>query len=128
MATASVPGYGGSITGLTAASGTAVTEITDWEVNLELDDEDTTSFASSGYKEYTSTLIGATVNFNAVGLQIPPLDRTKRTLTLKAKASGGPEITGEVCCRSTNITCPVTGVVKYAFQGVFSGSITVTNP
>lgn len=127
----SIAGYGGSLAStpdMGESGGGAVTEITDWEANVEFDELDVTSFASAGSAEYIPGVQRGTFSFNAVGLHLPPMDRTERTVTLKAKASGGPEISAKAIVRSTNFNVDHGDKAKYSHQGRFTGAITPSNP
>ena len=119
--TESIAGYGGTLTG--AGS---VTEIKEWEIEISIGLEDTTSIASGGNKEFTPTLIEGTISFNAVGKFIPPT--TRAALTITATIAGGGSISGSVLVERAGASNPHEGVANYSFQGRFTGAITVTNP
>jgi predicted secreted protein len=112
MATASICGLGGSVTG------TGATEIYKWEITVNKDAIEATSFDSQGWKEKVACLIGASGTFSSrnsastVGLHAG--------VAFKTSASG-VAITGNIIISKISVSTPVDGIINYDHTFVFTG-------
>lgn len=112
MATASICGLGGSVTG------TGATEIYKWEVTINKDAIEATSFDSAGWKERVACLIGASGTFSSRG--------SHSTVGLHAgtafkTSASGVAITGDIVISKITVSTPVDNIVNYDHTFVFTG-------
>jgi hypothetical protein len=121
MSTATIAGYGGTVTGLTG-----IVEPKEWSIKIDTDLQDATSFASGGFKEKTPCLIGATGSVKCVGNIVPFYSRTLLSLTLFC-SSGGVNFIGTAYGKMTSITTPVAGVVEFTIDFECTANFTVNN-
>ena len=117
MATASLCGYKGSITGATGAL-----EIQYWEINHNVDAQEVTSFDSAGWKTRIPCLSGATGNFRSVGH--PSLIGLRPNCTFKDDALGGYTISGNIIITKIGHETIVDGVVTFTHDFTFTGTVT----
>jgi len=112
MSTAALCGYNGSVTGTNAL------EIAVWEIDLNIDTPDATSFDSQGWKERVPCLEGATGTFKSIGLASTP--GLHAGCTFKC-SGGGPTVSGDIIINSIGDGTPVDGIVTFEHGFVFTG-------
>jgi hypothetical protein len=112
MATASICGTGGSVTG------TGATEIYKWEVTVNKDAKDATSFESQGWKERVACLIGASGTFSSKNS--PSTVGPHAGVAFKTSASG-VAITGNIVISKVTTNTPVDDIITFDHTFVFTG-------
>lgn len=118
MATASICGSTGSITGATGAL-----EITEWEITQTVDVQEATSFSSNGWKERIACLTGASGNFKTVGH--PSTVGAHAGCTFKDR-TGGYSIAGAILISKVTTGTPVDGLVSFSHDFNFTGTVTAS--
>ena len=118
MATASIAGYSGSVTGPTGMA-----EVTQWKADIRVAQLDVTSMASGGYEEYIAGLTGGDVSISCLGKTVPTRG-TVATLKLDS-GNGGPTISGRAIIGQVSIGVPVADKLSFEVSAKFSGTITI---
>ena len=119
MATASLAGKNGAVTGITG-----VTEISEWNATLVGDPLDATSFASAGWREFIIGLKSGTGSITAKGTAAPTIGSIG-TLTLDCGGAGAPQIEGAAEIVSVGYAVPHDDLVEFTADFNFTGEITV---
>ena len=117
MATTSLCGYNGSVTGATGAL-----EIQYWEINQNVDAQEATSFDSAGWKERVACLKGATGNFRSIGH--PSTISGTKACVFKDQQVGGYTISGNIIITKIGHSTVVDGIVTFPHDFTFTGAVT----
>jgi hypothetical protein len=118
MATASIAGYAGSVTG---PQGMA--EVVEWRADIRVAQLDVTSMASGGFEEYIAGLTGGDVSISCLGKTVPTRGSVA-SLALIA-GSGGPTISGRAIIGQVSVAVPVADKLAFDVSAKFSGTITI---
>jgi hypothetical protein len=118
-ASASLAGYGGSVSGPTG-----VTEVKNWKCDLKTAKLDATSMDSAGWEEFIAGLQGGSGSFTSGGTVAPT--RGLSAATMKTKSTGGMTLTGSIFLERATVNVPVDGSVSYDCEFSWSGSIAIT--
>lgn len=115
MATSALCGYSGTVTNAGAS-----TEVTQWEITLNVDAQEATSFESDGWKERIACLKGGSGTFRSIG--------TSSTVGAHASAafktaSAGLTITGNIIITRIDVETPVNGIVSFNHSFNFTSTI-----
>lgn len=113
MATASACGFSGTVTGPTGQ-----TEVTNWEVTLNVAAEEATSMSSSGWKERIQCLRGGSFTFRTIGQS-----SVVGSCSASFGTGHGLTIGGTGVITKIDIETPVSGIVSFNHSGVFTGAI-----
>jgi hypothetical protein len=113
-ATAALCGYSGEVTG---PSG--VTEVTQWDVTLNVDAQEATSFDSDGWKERIACLKGGSGTFRSIGASS---EVGAQTGSFKTNALG-LTIAGNIIITKIDVETPVNGIVSFTHSFNFTGAI-----
>jgi hypothetical protein len=116
MGTASICGYAGSITGPGSS------EVTNWEITLNLDAQDATSMASAGWRERIACLKGASGTWRSIGTSSTVGKHA--SCTFKDTPTGGISIVGDIVISKITVGTPVDGIVSFVHDFTFTGTIT----
>lgn len=117
MSTQSYCGMNGSITGATGAL-----EISNWNITLNVDAQDATSFASAGWKERIACLKGGSGTFRCIGASSTV--GLHADCTFKDKPAAGVSIEGDIVISKIDVGTPVDGIVTFVHTFNFTGEIT----
>jgi len=113
MSTSAVCGYSGTVTGPAG-----VTEVTQWEVTLNVAAEEATSMASGGFKEKIACLRSGTFTFRSIGHAA-----AMGACSISLSTGHGLTIGGSGIVSKCDIETPVSGIVSYNHSGTFTGAI-----
>jgi hypothetical protein len=116
MATSALCGSTGSITG--------VTEITAWDITLNVDTPEATSMASEGWKERVPCLRGGSGSMKTI---VKKITGPYNGVAFKSSASGGITVTGNIIVNKCTPNTPVDGIITYTSDFIFTGSITASS-
>lgn len=108
-------GLSGTVTGPTGA-----TEVTQWDVTLNVDAQEATSFSSSGWKERIACLKGGSGTFRSIG---DSSTVGAHSGSFKTNAAG-LTIGGNIIITKIDVETPVNGIVSFNHSFNFTGAIT----
>ena len=125
MATASLAGHAGTITGTTELDN--VDEIKEWDCDVEFDLMDATSMSSTNaWKEFVVGLKSGSGSLSAIGDTSPSIAGTQiASLKLDCGGAGALRVSGAAYLSNVTFKVAHDGLVEYGASFQFDGAVDV---